>query len=166
MSKNKKRLATLVNVFAFTLILGFVYAATNGILNFSGVVTFGDIPGTESGLTVTPVIDEAEDGNSYGTLLINGDGSVSITAHIDNPGDELQFVFSIENQTDDNYIITAVSDDADAPIELGGTYAGLGGVPIDSGCFEHRTVTVGWNGVEPANTESNFTIDMTYELMP
>lgn len=168
MSKNRKRLATLLIAFSFMFVVGVAYAATNGSLTFTGTATLG-APKVE--LQIVSVTDEPEDGLSNGKMVVSEDGqSATITAKLAAQNVALDFVFKVENTGEDvAKVLDVITDNSNEALEIGGDYASISvnDSTIDVGAFSNEyTISVMWaDGVEHADAEGDvtFTIEIPYE---
>ena len=168
MSKNKKRIFSLMLIFALVLITGTAYAALNGALNFNGTATLG----VNVDLSFVAVNDsDSTDNASSGTMTFAPDGqSATIEATLSEPGESLTFSFRVENTCDLPVEITSYNITNDPEIEIGGTFEDLIGEVITAGDTDAlpfpAKITVTWpdeaGAADNDGKDCTFTITLNY----
>jgi hypothetical protein len=156
--KSKRRLTALSLIFALIFTVGVVYAATTGVLTFSGTATLGADVELRI-ISLTPAL-----------MTVSTDGqTATITVSFDAPGDFEEIYFMVENTGAVAVIVTAIDDSSvQAPLKLGGNYATIMGATFDPAADEFYELIVEWEaGVnDSASGTFTFTITIDYAIVP
>ena len=168
----KRNLITALVLFSIVLCVGIVYAATAGLLTFTGSATLSE--------NVRLDIVSASAATSPGTSLeatagisVSGDKqTATLTANLEYPGDKATYTFSVQNTGSvdaeiTGMTLTPVSGTGSSYVTLGGNYATLDGEEIYVSTTEGPyTITLEWTGNSGGvGKEVEYEIKFTYAAL-
>ena len=121
--RRKKNLITAIIVFCIILCAGIVYAATNGSLSFFGTVNIGDDVRVEyTDLYVISMQGTiTSDDIKQMDYTLNGNQRIEIAVDFHEPGDKVDFMYTVKNVGNVNAVL---SDELDDHLFFNGTKVG------------------------------------------
>jgi len=146
MHRSRRRVYTVILVFAVILLIGVVYATTTGVLNFGGTARLN----TNMKLIIIDEVIVDEDAGEAVSVNAAGD-TLSFTVRLDKPGDTKYIKFKIENVGNGDAVLGTLSHTPPASNSgITVTWPSLNTVQVLHGVTSSEyTIEVHWNSAYP-----------------
>ena len=159
MRTDRRRVYTVAIVFAVILLIGVVYAAITGALNFGGTARLTN--------TKLIIVDEAiTDKTANESIFVNvPKDTLTFTVHLDKPNDTRYVTFKIENTGNVDAVLGKLDTELpEAETGIVVKWPELDGVVIPkNGTSAEYTIEVHWdNDYDEADQDVNLSATITY----